>query len=197
MDDTQTWMILLRKRWIRPRGRPGEKKAGSTFVLHAVTTMGRYIMSGSWEKHGMRERAEQGWRPLRRPRAPSSTVHPCLPYPAAAPLPRYFTLGNFLNNVLSGDFCFEADVPTLDYQQTRCPWLWVQSSCGGAVFSTLRFRALASCWKWRRNCRYVAWSWLGASHCCSHIIRLCTHAENVLWSYVQFLVQDFGEGFRV
>jgi hypothetical protein len=26
MDDTQTWMIFLRKRWIRPRGRPGEKK---------------------------------------------------------------------------------------------------------------------------------------------------------------------------
>jgi hypothetical protein len=25
MDDTQTWMILLRKRWIRPRGRPGKK----------------------------------------------------------------------------------------------------------------------------------------------------------------------------
>ncbi len=68
-------------------------------------------MSGSWEKHGMRERAEQRWRPLRRARAPSSTVHACFPYPAAAPLPRYFTLGNFLNNVLSGDFCFEADAP--------------------------------------------------------------------------------------
>ncbi len=25
MDDTQTWMILLRKRWIRPGGRPGKK----------------------------------------------------------------------------------------------------------------------------------------------------------------------------
>jgi hypothetical protein len=65
MDDTQTWMILLRKRWIRPRGRPGKKKARSTFVLHAVTTMGRYIMSGSWEEHGMdetgkRERSSDG-----------------------------------------------------------------------------------------------------------------------------------------
>jgi hypothetical protein len=59
-----------------------------------------------------------------------------------------------------------------------------------------RLYALASCWKWRRNCGFVAWSWLGASHCCSHIIRLCTHAENMLGSYVLFLVQDFGKGLR-
>jgi len=102
---------LVEKKMYKAKGQTGRKKAGSTFVLHAVTTMGRYIMSGSWEKHGMRERAEQRWQPLRLARTPSSTVHACLPYPAAAPLPRYFTLGNFLNNALSGDFCFEADVP--------------------------------------------------------------------------------------
>jgi hypothetical protein len=37
------------------KGQTREKKARSTFVLHAVTIMGRYIMSGSWEKHGMHE----------------------------------------------------------------------------------------------------------------------------------------------
>jgi len=83
---------LVEKKMDKAEGQTRKKKAGSTFVLHAVTTMGRYIMSGSWEKHGMHEteeRAEQRWRPLRRAGAPSSTVHHCFPYPAAAPLPRY------------------------------------------------------------------------------------------------------------
>jgi hypothetical protein len=86
MDD------LVEKKMHKAKGQTGKKKVGSTFVLHAVTTVGRYIMSGSWEKHGMHEteeRAEQRWRPLRRARAPSSTVHACFPYPAASPLPRY------------------------------------------------------------------------------------------------------------
>jgi hypothetical protein len=55
MDDTQTWMILLRKRIDKAMGQTGKKEVGNTFVLHAVTTIGRYIMSGSWEKHGMHE----------------------------------------------------------------------------------------------------------------------------------------------
>jgi hypothetical protein len=34
-----------------------------------------------------------------------------LPLSGSLSSPKVFTLGNFLNNVLSGDFCLEADVP--------------------------------------------------------------------------------------
>jgi len=34
-----------------------------------------------------------------------------LPLSGSRTSPKVFTLGNFPNNVLSGDFCFEADVP--------------------------------------------------------------------------------------
>jgi hypothetical protein len=49
MDD------LVEKKMDKAKGQTRKKNARSTFVLHAVTTMGRYIMSGSWEKHGMHE----------------------------------------------------------------------------------------------------------------------------------------------
>jgi hypothetical protein len=195
MDDNQTWTIFLRKRMDRAYGQTRKTKPGSTLVLHAVTTTCRYKLSGSWEKHGMHkgeERAEQRWQPRRRARAPSSMVHACFPSLAATPLPSYdfWTMS-----------CLEISVSklmflTLYYQHARFLCLYEYSHFG-AMFSTLHFRALASCWKWRRNCGFVAWSWLGASHCCSHVIRLCTHAENMLGSYVLFLVQDFWEGFRV
>jgi hypothetical protein len=89
MDD------LFEKKMHRAKGQTRKKKVGGTFVLHTVPTKGRYIMSGSWKKYGMQERAEQRWRPLRRARAPSSMVHACFPSPAAAPLPRYVTWAIF------------------------------------------------------------------------------------------------------
>ncbi len=123
VDDTQTLMIFLRKRWIGPRGRQRKKEVGSTFVLHTVTTMGRYIMSGSWKKHGMQERAEQRWWPLRRPRAPSSMVHACFPSPAAAPLPRYVTWAIFWTMSSLEISVSKLMLLTLCYQHARCLWL--------------------------------------------------------------------------
>jgi len=118
MDD------LVEKKMDKAKGQTGKKKAGSTFVLHAVTTVGRYINVGqlgeTWNARDWEERAEQRWRPLRRARAPSSTVHAGFPYPAAAPLPRYLPWAIFLTMS-----CLEISVSklmflTLDYQQTRC-----------------------------------------------------------------------------
>jgi hypothetical protein len=83
---------LFKKKMDRKYGQTRKTKPGSTFVLHAVTTMCRYIISGSWQKHGMHkreERVEQRWQPRRRARAPSSMVHACFPCPAAARLPSY------------------------------------------------------------------------------------------------------------
>jgi hypothetical protein len=92
MDDTQTWMILLRKRSIRLRGRPG-KKPSQYFCTTYSNNYGQVYNVGqlgeTWNARDREERAEQRWRPVRRERAPSSTVHACFPYPAAAPLPRY------------------------------------------------------------------------------------------------------------
>jgi hypothetical protein len=42
----------------RAKGQTRKNKVGSTFVMHTVTTMGRYIKLGSWNKHGMQQRAE-------------------------------------------------------------------------------------------------------------------------------------------
>jgi hypothetical protein len=49
---------LFKKKMDRAYGQTRKTKPGSTFVLHAVTTMCIYIMSGSWEKHGMHKREE-------------------------------------------------------------------------------------------------------------------------------------------
>ncbi len=62
------------------------------------------------------------------------------------------------------------------------------------MFSTLRFGFLLEMKEKLWLCSVVL---AGASHCCSHIIRLCTHAENMVGSYVLFVVQDFWEGFTI
>ncbi len=110
VDDTQTLMIFLRKRWIGPLGRQGKKS-----TQYFCTTYG----NNYGQMYNVRQ-LEEIWnaRESGAAMAASATCTSSLFYgPRLLPLsgrcssPEVRTLGNFLKNVLSGDFCFEADAP--------------------------------------------------------------------------------------
>jgi hypothetical protein len=192
MDDTQTWTIFLRKRWIEPTGRQGKQNQAVMYCTQQQLCADIYNVGQLGETWNAQERRQSGAA-----MAATATCTSSLLYG-----PRLLHLSGRRSSPELCNFwtvsCLEISVSklmflTLYYQHTRCLCL-CEYSHFGAAFSTLHFRALASCWKWRRNCGFVAWSWLGASHCCSHIIRLCTHAENMLGLMFCFLSRTFGKG---
>jgi len=122
------------------QGADQEKKSTQYFCTTCSNNYGQIYnvgqLGGTWNARDREGRAEQRWRPLGRARAPSSTVHACFPYPAAAPLPRYLPWAIF--RTMS---CLEISVSklmflTLDYPQTRCLCLWVVVMWGCGVFDS-------------------------------------------------------------